>query len=80
MDNLKFSVTMHSRKLRRTTELLAKTFGIRKWVANDDHIWPVCLSMFAFPIVLLFVVMFIEQRYYKLSSDTFKRFSEKKQQ
>ena len=78
-ENLKFSVNQHHKKLRRTTELLAKSFGIRKYVSNDEHIWGVCLSMFAFPIVLLFIVMFIEQRYYKLSSDTFKRFSEKKQ-
>lgn len=64
MDALKFSVAQHSQKLKRTTELLAKTFGIRRIVSNDDHIWPVCVGLFVFPIALLFVVMIFEQMYY----------------
>ena len=79
MDAVKFSVRQHSRKLKRTSELLAKTFGIRRFVAKEEHIWPACVGMFAFPIVLLFVVMIIERKYYKnVASDTFKRINEKK--
>jgi len=43
--------------LKQGVELVAKTYGIRKIVSNDDYIFPVAASILASPFVTLVILL-----------------------
>ena len=60
MDQLTHQITLHSLQFKGNVILLAKTFGIKRFITDNDKIWNACCLMAITPLVILIAVMFIE--------------------
>jgi len=59
-DNLYYSLANNFDELKHGVEILATTYGIRKYVAKEEQIFPVSLAIMSIPFWLFILALFYD--------------------